>query len=545
MYMKRIYKYIALLVFSTVVLASCDSILEINSPQLTLEEDYRLEEDNDSIYSLFGLLTQLQKLGDGYVLLGELRADLLTTSEKSDKYLKEIENFELSLENPYLKVKDYYAVINNCNYIIQNLDTNVVDRGQKLKIREYAAVKAIRAWTYMQLSLNFGKAYYYSNPILTVADSEKEYAELSFEIIADSLIADLIPLVEIDNPSLGNIDEYNTLYSFIPVRLVLGDLYLWKGNYEQAATMYRELMYDRSIIVNKENTSAWESVNNTISTSANLYWQRSLTLSSNEVVSTIACPTEYGQTFWLDTLNNQHLIKPSVNALDLWDKQTYFLNEASTAEGDLRKYGSISYNEATNTDISSDFSFKGVESDEYLIYKYKLYNQNIILCRSSSLYLRYAEAVNRLNKPNLAFAVLKYGLNSTNIFNNSIIPDNEKSAPLDRYMNFSDQRFANNVGIRMRGLGNVHQDKNLYVIPQQTDLLDSVRFVEDLILQESALETAFEGNRFHDLMRFTLRRMNDGDRADDESYLADKIAVKNSSIRSLLLDKNNWYLKRQ
>ncbi len=544
MHMKRLYKYIAVLIFSTTVFTACDSILDINSPQLTLEEDYRLTEDNDSIYSLFGLLTQLQKLGDGYVLLGELRADLMTTSDKSDKYLHEIENFQLSSENPYLKVKDYYAVINNCNYIINHIDTNVVDRGQRLKIREYAAVQAIRAWTYMQLTLNFGKAYYYSKPILTIADAEKTYSELDFDMIADSLIANLEPLKEIENSTLGNIDEYNTLYSFFPVQLILGDLYLWKGRYEEAATMYRELMYDRSIVVNKNNTSSWESVNNTISTKANLYWQRSLALSSNEVISTIACPTEYGQTFWLDTLNNQHLIKPTSVALNLWDKQIYFLNEASTADGDLRKFGSISYNDETNADISSDFSFTGVESDDYLIYKYKIFNQNLIVCRSSTLYLKYAEAVNRLNKPNLAFAVLKYGLNSTNIFNSTMIPDKEKSAPLDVYMNFLDQRFANNVGIRMRGLGNVNQDMNLFVIPEQADMLDSVRYVEDLILQESALETAFEGNRFQDLMRITSRRMMDGDRADTEAYLADKVGQKNPLMKTYLLNKSNWFIKR-
>ena len=62
-----------------------------------------------------------------------------------------------------------------------------------------------------------------------------------------------------------------------------------------------------------------------------------------------------------------------------------------------------------------------------------------------------------------------------------------------------------------------------------------------MIEQELVLETAFEGNRFHDLMRFAIRR-------DDNAYLADKVAAKHKdnqgAIRSKLMDRTNWYLKK-
>jgi hypothetical protein len=50
-----------------------------------------------------------------------------------------------------------------------------------------------------------------------------------------------------------------------------------------------------------------------------------------------------------------------------------------------------------------------------VISKYK--NRSTWIYRSALLYLRYAEAVNRAGKPSLAFAVLKYGLNATNMAN--------------------------------------------------------------------------------------------------------------------------------
>jgi hypothetical protein len=271
-----------------------------------------------------------------------------------------------------------------------------------------------------------------------------------------------------------------------------------------------------------------------------------LAFSSGEVISTITCPTEYGQQFLLDTLNNQRLIKPSIIAINNWKNQVYFLNEASSTTGDLRRFGSLAYNTATNSGITSNYNFSGLKTSDNLIYKYKIYNQNVIICRSSLVYLRYAEAVNRLNKPNLAFAVLKYGLNSTNLFLDKIVPAKERPNPMPDYMQFNDFRFRDNIGIRMRGLGNADKDTTFYKIPKLPSMLDSVRFVETLIEQEDALETAFEGNRFHDLMRFALRRMNDG-YGDDESYLADKISEKHAdraAIKAKLMNRENWYIKQ-
>jgi hypothetical protein len=54
-----------------------------------------------------------------------------------------------------------------------------------------------------------------------------------------------------------------------------------------------------------------------------------------------------------------------------------------------------------------------------------------------------------------------------------------------------------------------------------------------------ALEGAFEGYRYYDLMRVALRR-------NDPSYLANAVARRegtvNAQLQSLLLDKSNWYL---
>jgi hypothetical protein len=170
-------------------------------------------------------------------------------------------------------------------------------------------------------------------------------------------------------------------------------------------------------------------------------------------------------------------------------------------------------------------------------YRYDNKIERIVTCSSGLLYLRYAEAVNRAGKPNLAFAVLKYGLNALNILNSTIVPASEK-APMENYMNFSDSRFVNNIGMHARGCGFVETAAG-YKIPAGLDSTQTITYVEDAIVDELALETAFEGNRFHDLMRVALRR-------NDKAFLANKVAEKytlnKAAIKAKLMDDANWYL---
>ena len=176
------------------------------------------------------------------------------------------------------------------------------------------------------------------------------------------------------------------------------------------------------------------------------------------------------------------------------------------------------------------------------------------------IYLKYAEAVNRLGKPNLAFAVLKHGLNKKSINSDEIIPKWEKySSYTDeegvfyRYTDFSDEKYEEREvslgdetytilameGVHARGCGNTELADG-YSIPELSTLQDSINYVEDKIVEELALETAFEGNRFHDLMRISKHR-------EDNSYLADKVAEKyadKEAVKAKLLDETNWYLPK-
>lgn len=551
--MKKLNKiYLALLIFS-VIATGCESLLDVDSNRRVFPNENQLDSPNDTLYSMIGIFSQLEKLGERYALLGELRGDLMDISEDANPYLNEIYNFNITKDNPYNKIKDYYSVINNCNYLIQNIDTAIVASAEKVMYKEFAAAKAIRAWTYMQLVLNYGTVKYYEEPILSVNDTAN-YTEYTINELIPALIQDLEPWKNIEEPGsilLGESVSSDKL--FIPVRFILGDLYLWSGQYEQAAVEYHDLMVENNIRIYQPYRSTW-TVENGVFVKRDIEYQNWLYLFSfsvSEQISMIAGSTEYGEGADLDSISMYYPeIYPSTTAINNWNNQIYYYNANVFTEGDLRGNIGSYISPEKLTELASDLKLDlEVSGSNNLILKFYLMTSStskaVSIYRGGLLYLRYAEAVNRAGKPNLAFAVLKYGMNSETLAVDSIVPRIEKysgftdtSGVFYDYVNFEDLNFDYNIGVHARGCGNVDLVDD-YRIPSLNSLQDSVLYVEDKIVEELALETAFEGNRFHDLMRVALRR-------NDPAYLADIVSEKykdnKETIRTMLMDENNWYL---
>jgi hypothetical protein len=543
--MKKLNQILFGLIVLSVIATSCDSLLDVQSERNMFPGNHKIDSPNDSIYSMIGIFTKLQKLADSYVVLGELRADLMNITENASLELREINNLEIPANNPYNVIEDYYSVINHCNYLINNIDTALTSGGEKSLYKEYAAAKAIRAWTYMQIVLNYGKAKYYTEPLLTVQAAQASFPEYSVHELVPVLIKDLEPVKNAKTPgqiSLGVDMSSNKL--FFPIPLLLGDLYMWNGQFENAAREYYSIIEKNKYVIDDRYSSTW-TVDNGVFVKREVIDQNYLEvflLTNREQITLIAGSTELGEEdeLYKMTIKNYELTSSQV-AKDNWNRQTYYYNENATNPGDLRgSFGSY---------IGKGFNLGGL-SDENAILKYYMMYSNaevskaIIVYRVATLYLRYAEAVNRAGKPNLAFAVLKHGMNTETLAVDTIVPRHEKySGSTDTfldYVNFGNIAFDENIGVHSRGCGNM--DKAIdYVIPALSSKQDSILYVEDKIVEELALETAFEGNRFQDLMRIALRR-------NDPSYLANKVAAKHTgneqAIRSKLMDVNNWYLKK-
>ena len=103
--------------------------------------------------------------------------------------------------------------------------------------------------------------------------------------------------------------------------------------------------------------------------------------------------------------------------------------------------------------------------------------------------------------------------------------------------------FSSNGPLHSRGSGDADMNAS-YTIDTSTGV-DSLTAVENMIMDEYVLECAFEGNRFHDLMRISQYR---GTTAYLAKAVANKLAQVKGSPRSytewvaFLENRNNWYL---
>ena len=112
---------------------------------------------------------------------------------------------------------------------------------------------------------------------------------------------------------------------------------------------------------------------------------------------------------------------------------------------------------------------------------------------------------------------------------------------------------GNTMGMHSRGSGWTPLNE-YYQLPNDTIEFDDVlrqqliaeqqQYVDSLLIVENALEFAFEGTRFYDLMRFALRSSNPG------QYMADHIYARRGKANAAevaaevaaVSDPRNWYL---
>ena len=175
--------------------SSCEDMLNVESDRVEYDfEDWTL---NDSVYSVLGILKSVQGVGDRQILINELRADLIAISE--EKAVVDVQELSKSIfninSNKYLDVKDYYAIINNCNLYLARVDTTLEKNNVKLMLPEFVAVKSVRAWTYLQLAINYNQVPYFTEPILTHSAAEEVMNRpmLTRNEILTNLIADILP----------------------------------------------------------------------------------------------------------------------------------------------------------------------------------------------------------------------------------------------------------------------------------------------------------------------------------------------------------------
>lgn len=235
---KNLIYTVAFLLCGTLLFGSCQDMLSVDSDRV--EYDFESWSPSDSVYSVLGILKTVQGVADRNILLNELRGDLVTVNTtKAIEELQDIYKFDFSdMEaNKYLDPKEYYTIINNCNVFLARVDTTLNKNGIYYMMGEYVAVKSIRAWAYLQLAVNHNEIPFFTIPVTkhSIAEELMNGPKLPREEVFDKLIAD-IKLYE--NPVTYPMPSWANSKMFPPVRMLLGEMYLWKGDYKNAAKYF-------------------------------------------------------------------------------------------------------------------------------------------------------------------------------------------------------------------------------------------------------------------------------------------------------------------
>src|SRR5207245_2047245 len=180
----------------------------------------------------------------------ELRADMLDCTSNSDEYLRQLSTHTVTEDNPYANPRPFYELIVDCNDVLKNF--NIMRRDNKMKETEYqmryADVACLRSFLYLQLGIHYGQVPYVTDALETLNDvnNAAKFPKLPFTTLLDSLINFTEQLSFKDQYPTGttlniSVDGYQTQKFFINKKCLLGDLYLWKGDYNKSDSYYSQV----------------------------------------------------------------------------------------------------------------------------------------------------------------------------------------------------------------------------------------------------------------------------------------------------------------
>ncbi len=590
-------------------LYSCSDMLDTDSDRLVI--DPGMGEKTDSMYYAMGILKALQDVTDQYYLQGEMRGDLVDVVPGiTDKNLRALANFSASTDCRYDSAYLYYRIINNCNYYIAHRDTTLFTGADKVVMPEYVAIKAIRAWTYMQLARNYGSVPFVLEPLTKISQIEEgQFENKNMDQIAAALLPDLEQYTGYHVPVWGTSDDKNKISGmtptklFMPVDLVMADLYLETNQYDKAIRHYvtyltevasadeiqvgeyssamasdrsRVLDFDPSQLPNgamisgtfgDSYTKLFEGVQDKgCITAVNFP-------ANSESGSTSQLPKFYGYDYYGQNskLDDVQIVM-SASYKELIDTTCFYFLVAngSKYEPQVRNMGDA----RTRSLCSRE---KDEDTGREQIWISKLKNPMLYLYRPPMVWLRLAEAFNRAGYPDVAFAILKDGIFEEMLTASYMTPEGANALEnvygmlngknLERFSKYTATgvharggSFVENFDIQ----GNFVKDSSttLYqmdtVVAMKLDYLvkehqlninrlaptkqDTINAIEDLIVDEMALEAAFEGTRYYDLMRVANHKNADNPYTANfgSLWLKKKLAYKNPVVD--LSVKENWFL---
>jgi hypothetical protein len=454
-------------------LNSCSDMLSTDNDSMV--SDPGMNSKTDSVFYALGIAQAMQQVADQYFYIGELRGELVTVDEaNTDKNLKELANYSASQENAYDSSYVFYKVINNCNYYLAHRDSTLKTGSTNVVIDEYIAVAAWRAWAYLQLARIYcGNADgltipFFTEPLTSISQIEGKAADpgcqMNLSQIVDALAPELEQLLErypntrvptfgTDYYSVGTTNWGENRYIdmskiFIPIQVVLGDMYLETAQYEKAAKKYADYLCKYRVVpewLGSLRVLDYAPESEDMSYVFNSFYISYLTLFMNSVnppeiltyipmaVSsqngkTTSVPLSFGYDYY--SINHSSTC-PRVDNIQIEpSKAFYALTDSSDYYYYPRSYNGQTENTSYPTEVKK---YKGGDgrasvasvsqyvdnailyrnpADNSKVYVSKVKTANVYLYRASTVYLHLAEALNAMGYTDAAFAILKNGIST-------------------------------------------------------------------------------------------------------------------------------------
>jgi hypothetical protein len=576
------------IIFSTLILitvfsgfTSCTDTLP--EEVVAFDDYYKNLDDADA--AVLGLYGKFMELAEQVVVLNELKADLMDVTPNASTDLEEINLNRPSKDNAYANVSKFYGVIQSCNDILHNYDVMLAENRliQDEYNEKYSDVAALRCWVYLQLSNLFGKVPYITDPIIALDDLEQYRGnDLSPDLLIKELIKVMENLPTLENYKLsklisGTIDGYSLKPFFINKKCMLGDLYLYADDYENAARLYREVLKvgedlpatDRNCYrTNRLYSYAWTS--GTPDWFAVLYSYRREEDSEtfynawrNMFIATTTGRSILEEHFWFFAYDAK--FAPEYTLSRLFDPVglnggAYFLKPSDYAVESV--WGGEVQSNGFPFDARGYTGAFDTSGDNHYIMKYSYATDfgNWFLYRAAMLHLRYAEAANRAGYPKLAWALVNDGIGGA-AFNWKREDGTTCRGDSIRYSSYGpgepypdpyyiDARYSSSPyvisawrdGHGVRGRANL---PNTDFPETAVTTRDSILFMEKFIIREAALELGFEGHRWGDLVRIA-RRLNKENQGEGTRFLFDENIAKKYQHSGIpapdMSSEEKWYL---
>ncbi|HEX7906021.1 MAG TPA: RagB/SusD family protein [Chitinophagaceae bacterium] len=576
--MKRMTKLIVALLMTGFFFSGCKKMFDIK-PQDQLDHSQAYQNVYDADAAVVGIYGKFMGLADRYVILNELRGDLLDYTINADEALRQISTHTVTSGNPYASPRPFYELIVNCNDVLENFQVmKAQSRMTESEFNQrYSDIGALRSFLYLQLGIHFGQVPYVTNSLkdIDAVKNVSNFPRLTFGVLLDSLISFTEKLPFKDPYPIGTnlnltVDGYQTQKFFVDKKCLLGDLYLWKNDYVKAATYYRQVMEIATGTAFGENYYTQYRIGGWGSSlrGHQLYYSRpgdATTLVYND-----GWRLMFEQPFGSDNVNREwiwalpfdskfkpdnsliklfspsggnYLIKPSQEIMDLWDGETQLPAQGLSIPYDARKL--LSTTNMNGQPVVMKYLYNYINYTNLSPFNLLTKNGKWFLYRQTHLHLRFCEAANRAGKYRLAWGLWNGGIASAYPATGSDVTPYHNTLWEPYPFNF-DARNSGGSGVpyyRADWYRNTGIRGRANVMNVSISASDSLISIENGLIKEGALENAFEGTRWPDLLRIALRR-------NDPSVIADKIYNKilkdgsgnAAAIRTKLMDPANWYL---